>query len=152
MSTSAKGSRRSATKNSTVEPTLSTPRGTFAFHEASVGQPAPVRQTAASATGIAKRKHIATTSMTGRPCGSDFTIASTVVNSRMPPVATANGTAGRAWSVAETGCITANSAGFLPSSTRRASACDARRADGYGAVNPSPATRRKSLRPQLDVC
>ena len=59
-------------------------------------------------------KHIATTSMTGTPRGSDFTIASTVVNRRIPPVAIANGTAGRAWSVMDTGCIAINSIGFFP--------------------------------------
>ena len=53
------------------------------------------------------------------PCGSDFTTASRVVNTRMPPVATANGTAGRARSVVESGGITANSAGLLPRPTSR---------------------------------
>jgi hypothetical protein len=48
---------------------------------------------------------MATISATGSPWGSDFTIASTVVNSRMPPAAAVNGTAGRAWSVVEAGCI-----------------------------------------------
>jgi hypothetical protein len=60
--------------------------------------------------------HIATISVTGAPCGSDFTIASTVVNTRVPPAAAANGTAGRAWSVVEEGCIGGKSAGLFASS------------------------------------
>jgi hypothetical protein len=71
--------------------------------------------------------HIATISVTGAPCGSDFTIASTVVNTRVPPAAAANGTAGRAWSVAEEGCIAGNSAGLFASSTGGAPACNRRR-------------------------